>query len=290
MRFCNYILCMLQMMSLRVLIRFIKIFSSFFFLSTSNSLYIDLGVFFFFNTHFSFARTGFFNTKLSKSNSWKISREIWRRFWKVDVIIKSLQFLYLVEKILLVVFFEEGIVDENNIRPYQRSSPSCIRLFVTTRNFQYLCFCLFSSILAFLSLFFSSASSLLFSTTSKLKTRVPWLSYWIPIHWAYRFFRILATSNSVLVWFRITLSAIARLAAFKVLWMMVSFGESRVWFLKSDTSSSTSLTSLILAEVRGIWPIKYRVCNSVLEVLLGEKKVLVSWRHTESFWNTTAGL
>ena len=219
---------MLRMMHPSILIRFAKISLSFFFPTTPNSLCIDLRVFFLFDTPFSFARTGFFDTILSKSNSWKISGEIWRRSRKADVTIKLLRFLCLVEKILPVVFFEKRTVDENDIEPYNRSSPSCTRLFVTARKSQYLYFYLFSSILAFLSLFFSSASSLLFSTTSKLKTRVPWLSYWIPIHWAYRFFRILATSNSVLVWFRITLSAIARLAAFKVLWMMVSFAESRV--------------------------------------------------------------
>ena len=179
---------MLQMMRPRVLIQFAKISSSFFFLTTPNSLYIDLGVFFLFDTLFFFARTGFFDSRLSKSNSWKISREIWRRSWKADVTIKSLRFLCLVKKIPPVVFFEEGIVDEDGIGPYNKSSPSRIRLFVAARKSQYPCFCLFSSILASLSLFFFSASSLLFSTSSKLKTQAPWPLYWRPLRWARCFF------------------------------------------------------------------------------------------------------
>ena len=52
-----------------------------------------------------------------------------------------------------MVLFEEGTVDEDGIGPYNRSAPSRIRLFVTARKSRYPCFCLFSSILASLSLF-----------------------------------------------------------------------------------------------------------------------------------------
>lgn len=120
---------------------------------------------------FFFARTGFLNIKLSKSNSWKISREIWKRSQKMDIIIKSLRFLYLVKKILSIVFFKDKTVDENGIGLYNKSGLSRIRLFVTVKKSKFPYFYLFSSILTSLSLFFSLASSFLLFTSSKLKTR-----------------------------------------------------------------------------------------------------------------------
>lgn len=56
---------------------------------------------------------------------------------------------------------------------------------------------------------------------------------------------------------------------------MINFGKSRIWFSKSDISSLILLTFFILVEMRGIWPIKYWVCNNVLEILLIKKDILV---------------
>ena len=51
-----------------ILIRFTKISSFFFSSITFNSLFIDLKIGFFFDILFSFAKTGFFDIRLSKLN------------------------------------------------------------------------------------------------------------------------------------------------------------------------------------------------------------------------------
>ena len=48
--------------------------------------------------------------------------------------IKLLWFLCLIEKILPVIFFEKGTVDENSIEPCNRLDPSYIRLFITAKK------------------------------------------------------------------------------------------------------------------------------------------------------------
>ena len=141
--------------------------------------------------------------------------------------------------------------------------------------------------LATFSRFLFSASCLLFSTSSRLKTRAPWPSYWRPVRWARCFFRVLAARSSVLVRFKITRSAIASLAAFRVLCRRVSLGESRVWWRNSDTSSSTSVTCSTFPGVGGIWPEKKRVRIGVLALGKVLFAVLIP---ADSFWNTVDGL
>lgn len=90
-----------------ILIWVAKISSSFFFLITPNSLYINLEIFFCFDTSFSLAKIDFSDIRLSQSNSWKISGKILRILQKADIIIGLFWILYLIEWILSMVFFEE---------------------------------------------------------------------------------------------------------------------------------------------------------------------------------------
>ena len=205
MSFRNHILRVSLMIRPRELIRTSKISSSFSSSTTPNPTYTDPVVFFFLDTPFPLFWMVVFNTRSSKS---------WNAFIKAW----SSHFLFQAEVLEVLVFFEEiGGLDL-----YIRSGPSCIRVFNIWKKWwsSYFSFC--ASFLAFLSLFLFSACYLLSSTSFKLKTQAPWLLYWIPVCYAYRFCYVLAAKNSVLVWFRIILSAIASLAALKVLYKRVS--------------------------------------------------------------------
>ena len=83
--------------------------------------------------------------------------------------VKLLQFLYLVKEIPLVIFSVKKTDVEDSIRLYNKSGPSCKKLFATITILDSPISVFFSSILASLSHLFFLASSLLFSISSKLK-------------------------------------------------------------------------------------------------------------------------
>ena len=101
------------------------------------------------------------------------------------------------------------------------------------------------------------------------------------------FFCVIAANSSVLIRLKTTRSAIASQAAFRVLCIMVSLGESKILCRNNDTSSSISKTCLIFPGVGGICPEKNRVWMGVLRLGKVSLFVLVL---ANNFRNTARGL
>ena len=205
-----------------------------------------------------------FDTRSSKASSLNTSGSIRRRSWNAFIKVWSSHFLFRAEEPGFLIFFEE----KGGLSLYIKSNPSRITVFDTWRNDRLACLSFYASFLTSLSFLLFLASCLLSSTLSRLTTQVLWLLYWIPVHFARCFFCVLVAKSSVLVQFRITLSAIANLAALRVLYKRVSLSKSNVWCRNNDISSSICINFSILPGVGGIAAERNHVCRGVFELAL----------------------
>lgn len=173
----TYILRVLQMRRPHELIRNSEISSSLFFSTVPNPTYVIPTIFFLPGTPFPLFWISVFGTRSSENVFSKISGVIRKKSWKACEKVESSYFLFLGSKRTVT-----------RLDQYIKSGSSRIRSFDIWKKNRWSCFWFFACNLAFLSFFLSSASCLLFSTSSRLKTKALWASYWRPVRWARCFF------------------------------------------------------------------------------------------------------